>query len=79
MLPVNAGTIVATVVNCIGLSVSAQRAVSPNRSLRFSASSGEYLRRAGSIRIWQRSAIASTRWPVVSEIRSLNDIEGVTA
>src|SRR5580658_3772970 len=79
MLPVNPGTIVDTVVSCIGLSVSAQRAVSPNRSLSCSASCAEYRRLAGSILIWQRSAIASTRCPVVSAIRSTNDMEGVTA
>ena len=45
MLPVNPGTIMATVVNCIGLSVSAHRWVSPKRSLSCSASAAEYRRR----------------------------------
>ena len=41
MLPVNRGTMIATLVNCIGLSVSAQRWVSPNRSFSRSASAAE--------------------------------------
>src|SRR5580704_8583738 len=68
-----------TVVNCSGLSVSAQRWVSPKRSFSRCASVSEYRRRVGSILIWQRSAIASTRCPLVSAIRSVSDIDGVTA
>src|SRR6266571_1632305 len=79
MLPVNPGTIVATVASCIGLSVSAHRCVSPNRSLSRSASTAEYLRLAGSILIWQRSAIASIRWPVVSAIRRFSVMDGAMA
>ena len=79
MLPVKPGTMTDTVVNWTGLSVSAQRWVSPNRSLSRSASASEYRRRAGSIRIWQRSAMASTRWPLVSLIRRVKIIEGTTA
>ena len=41
MLPVNPGTIVETVLSCIGLSVSAHRSVSPNRSLSRCASAAE--------------------------------------
>ena len=41
MLPVNRGTIIATFVNCIGRSVSAQRCVSPKRSFSRSASAAE--------------------------------------
>ena len=66
-------------MNCIGFSVSAQRCVSPNRSFSRSASSSEYRRLAGSIRNWQRSAMASTRSPVVSLIRSVKNIDGTTA
>src|SRR5579859_7527397 len=63
----------------MGLSVSAQRSVSPNRSFSRSASVAEYRRLAGSILIWQRSAIASTCWPLVSLIRSTSDRAGTTA
>src|SRR5215468_1007221 len=73
------GTIVATVTSCIGRSVLAQRSVSPKRSFSRSASVAEYRRRAGSILIWHRSAIASTRWPLVSLIRSVSVRAGTTA
>src|SRR5579875_1144130 len=33
----------------------------------------------GSILIWQRSAIASITWPLVSLIRSVSDMDGTTA
>src|SRR5215469_7987101 len=79
VLPEKPGTIVATVTSCSGRNVLAQRSVSPNRSFSRSASAAEYRRRAGSILIWQRSAIASTRWPLVSLIRSVSDREGTTA
>ena len=55
---VNAGTMVDTMASWIGLTVSAQRAVSPNRSCSRCASAAEYLRRCGSMRIWLRSAMA---------------------
>ncbi len=61
VLPEKPGTIVATVTSCSGRSVLAQRSVSPKRSFSRSASWAEYRRRAGSILIWHRSAIASTR------------------
>ncbi len=41
MLPVKPGTMVEIVVNCSGLSVSAQRTRSPNRSFSRSASASE--------------------------------------
>ena len=41
MLPVKRGTMIATLVNCSGLSVSAQRCVSPKRSFSRSASAAE--------------------------------------
>src|SRR5260370_1063600 len=78
VLPVKPGTSTPTVVNCSGLSVSAQRAVSPNKSLSCSASAGEYARLPGWILIWQRSLIASIRWPVVSLTRSTSDNIGAT-
>src|SRR5215469_8498669 len=79
VLPEKPGTIVATVTSCRGRSVLAQRSVSPKRSFSRSASAAEYRRRAGSILIWHLSAIASTRWPLVSLIRSLNVRAGTTA
>src|SRR5580698_5771241 len=79
MCPVKAGTMVDTVVNWIGLSVSAQRLVSPNRSFSLSSSAWVYRRLAGSILIWQRSAIASTRSPLVSLIRSFRFMDGTSA
>ena len=60
---VNAGTIVVTIASWIGLTVSAQREVSPNRSCSRFASVAEYRRRCGSMRIWQRRAIAWTGTP----------------
>jgi len=60
---VNPFTMVDTVASWMGLTVSAQREVSPNRSLSRRASSAEYLRRCGSMRIWQRSAMAWIRTP----------------
>jgi len=41
VLPVKPGTMTDTVTNCSGLSVSAHRWVSPNRSFRRSASASE--------------------------------------
>ena len=41
MLPVKRGTMIATLVNCSGRSVSAHRWVSPKRSFRRSASASE--------------------------------------
>src|ERR1700691_2925796 len=66
-----------TVASWIGLTVSAQRDGSPNRSCSRRASSAEYLRRCGSMRIWQRSAIACTRAPDRSVIVSANVSVGV--
>src|SRR6266849_1579418 len=54
---------VVTVASWIGLTVSAHRDGSPNRSCSRRASAAEYLRRCGSMRIWQRRAIACTRAP----------------
>src|SRR5208337_1580035 len=68
-----------TVASWIGLTVSAQRDVSPNRSCSRSASAAEYRRRCGSMRIWQRSAMACTRTPDRSVMASWNDRVGVTA
>src|SRR5208282_693314 len=68
-----------TVASWIGLTVSAQRDVSPNRSCSRSASVAEYRRRCGSMRIWQRRAIACTRTPDRSVMASWNDNVGVTA
>src|SRR5271169_2571345 len=68
-----------TVASWIGLAVSAQRDVSPNRSCSRSASVAEYRRRCGSMRIWQRRAIACTRTPDRSVMASWNDRVGVTA
>src|ERR1700760_2641141 len=68
-----------TLVNCIGLSVSGHPGGSPNKSRRPSSSSGVYRRRDGSIRIWQRSAIVSIRCPLVSLIRRVSEIVGITA
>jgi hypothetical protein len=75
----NPGTMADTVANWMGLTVSAQRDGSPNRSLSRRASSGEYRRRCGSMRIWQRSAMACTRTPVLSVMCSAKDSVGVTA
>jgi hypothetical protein len=55
---VKLGTMTVTVASWIGLTVSAHRDGSPNRSCSRSASVAVYRRRCGSIRIWQRSAMA---------------------
>src|SRR5690242_4784754 len=68
-----------TVASWIGLTVSAQRDVSPNRSCSRSASDAVYRRRCGSIRIWQRSAIAWIRTPDRSVMVSWKDRVGVAA
>src|SRR6266568_1820881 len=75
----NVGTITVTVASWIGLTVSAQRDGSPNRSCSRSASVAEYRRRCGSIRIWQRSAIACTRTPERSVMVSWKERVGVAA
>ena len=75
----NAGTIAVTIASWIGLTVSAQREVSPNRSCSRRASAAEYRRRCGSMRIWQRKTIACTATPVLSVIVSANDSVGVAA
>src|SRR5271156_4158172 len=71
--------IVVTVASWIGLTVSAQRDGSPNRSCSRFASAAEYLRRCGSMRIWQRSAMAWIRTPDRSVIVSWNVSVGVAA
>ena len=76
---VKPGTMVVTVASWMGLTVSAQRDVSPNRSFSRRASSREYRRRCGSMRIWQRSAIACTRTSVLSVMCRVNDSVGVAA
>src|ERR1700728_3142469 len=63
----------------MGLTVSAQREVSPNRSRSRRASAAEYRRRCGSMRIWQRSAMACTRTPERSVMVSANVRVGVAA
>ena len=75
----NPGTMTDTMASWMGLTVSAQREVSPNRSCSRRASSAEYLRRCGSIRIWQRSAMACMRTPVLSVMCSVRDSVGVAA
>src|SRR5262249_31013486 len=77
--PVKLGTIVETFANWIGFSVSAHRDVSPKRSDRRAASSAEYRRFGGSIRIWHRNAMAWIGVPVVSAMRSANDRVGAAA
>ena len=68
-----------TVASWIGLTVLAQRDGSPNRSCSRSASVAEYRRRCGSMRIWQRKAIACTRTPERSVMVSWKDRVGVAA
>src|SRR5271155_49299 len=63
----------------IGLTVSAQRDGSPNKSCSRCASAAEYRRRCGSMRIWQRSAMAWTRTPERSVMVSENVRVGVAA
>src|SRR5215469_556301 len=70
---------VVIVASWIGLTVSAQRDGSPNRSCSRCASAAEYRRRCGSMRIWQRSAIACTRTPERSVMVSENVRVGVAA
>src|SRR5689334_16502057 len=76
---VNPVTVVATVASCNGLSVSPQRAGSPNRSTSRACSSGAYVRSRGSIRIWVRRAIECTRRPVSSATRRSNSSVGPAA
>src|SRR6516165_11145132 len=70
---------VDTMASWIGLTVSAHREGSPNRSCSRCASAAEYRRRCGSMRIWQRNAIACTRTPDRSVIVSENVTVGVAA
>src|SRR5271166_1394889 len=70
---------VVTVASWIGLTVSAQRDGSPNRSCSRCASAAVYRRRCGSMRIWQRSAMAWMRTPDLSVIVSWNVSVGVAA
>src|SRR5580658_1561184 len=76
---VNVGTMVVTVASWIGLTVSAHRDGSPNRSCSRCASAAEYRRRCGSMRIWQRSAMACIRTPERSVMVSENVSAGVAA
>ncbi len=57
-------TMVVAWVQRKGLSVSPHRGVSPKMASRRSSSAGEYRRRWGSMRIWQRRETEWTRWPV---------------
>src|SRR5260370_13352785 len=70
---------VVTVASWIGLTVSAQRDGSPNKSCSGCAWAAEYRRRCGSMRIWQRSAMACTRTPERSVMVSENVSVGVAA
>ena len=76
---VNPATVVATVASCSGLSVSPQRAGSPNRSTSRACSCGAYVRLRGSMRNWVRSAIECTRRPVSSVMRRSNSSDGPAA
>ena len=60
VVPANPGTIAVQCCHRKVRWVLAQRSRDPNKSVRPAASSSEYERRSGSIRTWQRRAMACT-------------------
>ena len=70
VMPVKPCTIELVCIHMNGLRVSNHRSRVPNMSSRPLSSSAVYLRRCGSMRTWQRRAIAWMTSPVLSSMRS---------